>query len=214
VAATERFDTRQARDAEPAPRRDAGADQRDAGADQRLAHAGYIAAVAAALEAAGVPVADWRADGGEPRDGWIPFDLARQVRLHGWPVWDHDEAGAGWSEETGWYLLTVDDPAGRDVRTVKGLDVAVIAAPGAVARAVADLAGLPSAGPSSADLPSAGPSSADLPSAGPPSAGPPSAGPSPAGPSSAVEEQAPGGPGTPSFEEELLRYAGSRTKAG
>ena len=53
---------------------------------RRAEHAEYIAAVAAALEAAGVPVADWRADGGTPRDGWIPFDLARQVRLHGRPV--------------------------------------------------------------------------------------------------------------------------------
>jgi hypothetical protein len=106
------------------------------------AHAAYIRAVAAALEDAGVPVADWRADSGSPRDGWIPFDLARQVRLHGRPVWDHDEAGAGWSEDRGWYLLTVDDPAGRDVRTVEALAVATIAAPGAVARAIASLAGL------------------------------------------------------------------------
>lgn len=107
-----------------------------------LAHAGYIRAVAAALEAAGVPVADWRADGGLPRDGWIPFDLARQVPLHGRVVWDHDEAGAGWSEERGWYLLTVDDPAGRDVRTVHVLETPVIAAPRAVAVAVAVAAGL------------------------------------------------------------------------
>ncbi|GIF37061.1 DUF6292 family protein [Actinoplanes xinjiangensis] len=108
----------------------------------RSAHSGYLRAVAAALEAAGVPVADWRADSGSPRDGWIPFDLARQVRLHGRPVWDHDEAGAGWSEERGWYLLTVDDPAGRGVRTVEALAVPMIAAPGAVARAIASLAGL------------------------------------------------------------------------
>ncbi|MFC4071290.1 DUF6292 family protein [Actinoplanes subglobosus] len=110
-------------------------------------HAAYIRAVAGALESAGIPVADWRADSGPARDGWIPFDLARQVRLHGRPVWDHDEAGAGWSEERGWYLLTVDDPAGRGVRTVAALAVATVASPGAVARSVASLAGLPGPAP-------------------------------------------------------------------
>jgi hypothetical protein len=103
----------------------------------------YIRAVAAALEDAGVPVADWRADDGTVPDGWIPFDLARQVRLQGRPVWDHDEAGAGWSEDRGWYLLTVDDPAGRNVRSVHPLAVPPAAAPEVVARAVATRAGLP-----------------------------------------------------------------------
>ncbi|MBW6435380.1 hypothetical protein KZ829_16705 [Actinoplanes hulinensis] len=112
-----------------------------------LAHAGYIRAVAAALEAAGVPVADWRADDGVPRDGWIPFDLARQVRLHGRPVWDHDEAGAVWSEVDGWRLLTVDDPGGRNVRSVHALDVTTVAAPSSVARAVTERAGIRSGGP-------------------------------------------------------------------
>lgn len=110
--------------------------------DGELTHAGYIRAVAGALEEAGVPVADWRADGGRPRAGWIPFDLARQTRLHGRVVWDHDGAGAGWSEEQGWYLLTIDDPAGRDVRTERALEIAVMAAPRVVARAVAVVAGL------------------------------------------------------------------------
>ncbi|BEL02515.1 hypothetical protein Q0Z83_007060 [Actinoplanes sichuanensis] len=119
-----------------------GIDGTDGMDGSRSAHAAYIRAVAAALEDAGVPVADWRADDGPVRDGWIPFDLARQVRLHGRPVWDHDQAGAGWSEERGWYLLTVDDPAGRDVRTAEALGIAMIAAPGAVARSIAALAGL------------------------------------------------------------------------
>ncbi|MEU4428087.1 DUF6292 family protein [Actinoplanes sp. NPDC024001] len=105
-------------------------------------HTGYIRAVAAALEAAGVPVADWRADDRRPRDGWIPFDLVRQVRLHGRVVWDHDQAGAGWDEDTGWWLLTVDDPYGRGVRTTKKLDLPRVAAPGSVVRAVAWPAGL------------------------------------------------------------------------
>ncbi|MEU4622787.1 hypothetical protein AB0G04_22800 [Actinoplanes sp. NPDC023801] len=99
--------------------------------------------MAAALEAAGVPVADWRSDDGAVREGWIPFDLARQVLLHGRPVWDHDEAGAGWSEDRGWYLLTIDDPAGRNARSVRALPVATGAAPESVARAVVTIAGLP-----------------------------------------------------------------------
>ncbi|MEU4156870.1 DUF6292 family protein [Actinoplanes sp. NPDC026670] len=155
----------------------------------RAAHAAYIRAVAAALEDAGVPVADWRADDGPVRDGWIPFDLARQVRLHGRPVWDHDQAGAGWSEERGWYLLTVDDPAGRDVRTAEDLGIAMIAAPGAVARTIASVAGLSAA--------SAGPSVA--------SAGPPE-----------VDADFPGhraGVSDPAFEAALLRYSASRTKS-
>ncbi|MDI6100015.1 DUF6292 family protein [Actinoplanes sp. NEAU-A12] len=155
-------------------------------AESGLAHAGYIRAVAGALEAAGVPVADWRADPGPPRDGWIPFDLARQTRLHGRVVWDHDAAGAGWSEERGWYLLTVDDPAGRDVRTVRALEVPVIAAPRAVARAVAAVAGL-----------------ADSVATGPPASGP--ADPEFSGHRAGVVD--------PAFEEALLRYSPSRTKS-
>jgi hypothetical protein len=125
---------------EQTPTRAAG----DGGETARLprSHAVYIRAVAEALEAAGVPVADWRADDGAVPEGWIPFDLARQVRLHGWPVWDHDEAGASWSEDQGWYLLTVDDPGGRNVRSVHALPVTTMAAPESVARAVVAGAGL------------------------------------------------------------------------
>ncbi|MEV4283636.1 DUF6292 family protein [Actinoplanes xinjiangensis] len=162
----------------------------------RSAHSGYIRAVAAALEDAGVPVADWRADSGSPRDGWIPFDLARQVRLHGRPVWDHDEAGAGWSEERGWYLLTVDDPAGRGVRTVEALAVPMIAAPGAVARAVTSLAGLCAPGGPRAEA------GADFPGLG--------------GPRAEAGADFPGhraGVPDPAFEAALLRYSASRTKS-
>ena len=106
------------------------------------AHAGYIRAVAEVLEASGVPVADWRADDRVPRDGWIPFDLVRQVRLHGRPVWDHDQAGAGWDEDRGWHLLTADRIGGRVVRTGKDLNVARVAAPRSVLRAIARLAGI------------------------------------------------------------------------
>ena len=138
-----------------------------------VAHAGYLRAVAAALEAAGVPVADWRADARVPRDGWIAFDLARPGRLPSGPptserprpgrpapdrphadrpgggrqlgraVWDHDTAGLVWHEEAGWSLHTVDDPGGRDVRTTLGLDLALVAEPRSVAAAVARLAALP-----------------------------------------------------------------------
>lgn len=111
--------------------------------EARPARWDYLRAVAEALEQAGIPVADWRADGGTVQDGWIPFDLARQTRLHGRIVWDHDAAGAGWSEEHGWFVLTVDDPGGRDARTVTRLDVGVFAPPPVVARAVARNAGLP-----------------------------------------------------------------------
>lgn len=116
---------------------------------RRTTHAPYIRAVAEALEAAGIPVADWRADDRVPRDGWIPLDLVRQVRLHGRPVWDHDQAGVGWDEDHGWYLLTVDDPYGRSVRTTRDLAVPRLAGPRSVARATARQAGL--AGPDGPD---------------------------------------------------------------
>lgn len=108
----------------------------------RPARWAYVRAVAEALEQTGIPVADWRADGGTIPDGWIPFDLARQVRQHGRIIWDHDAAGAGWSEEHGWFVLTVDDPGGRDVRTVARLNVGLLAPPPVVAQAVARHAGL------------------------------------------------------------------------
>jgi Family of unknown function (DUF6292) len=149
-----------------------------------------------------VPVADWRADSGPPRDGWIPFDLARQVRLHGRPVWDHDEAGAGWSEERGWYLLTVDDPAGRGVRTTVALAVPTVAAPGSVARTIASLAGLPPQ--PRAALPGHPAAQFRAVSPGRPllSAG-------------EVDADFPGhraGVDDPSFEAALLRYSASRTR--
>ncbi|GIF03329.1 DUF6292 family protein [Actinoplanes siamensis] len=86
----------------------------------------YLRAVAGALEAAGVPVADWRAEGDE---GWIPFDLSRVSVVS----WVHDQAGVGWSAASGWYLLLIDSP-GR--RSVVPLRVPVRATPEEVARAV------------------------------------------------------------------------------
>jgi hypothetical protein len=115
-------------------------------------HHGYLRAVAAALESGGVPVADWRADGGAPaadwragggvpaglpRDGWIAFDLSRQLRIHGRLVWDCDQAGAAWAEDRGWSVIRVGFG-----RTEEKLDIATVAAPGSVLRAVARQAGL------------------------------------------------------------------------
>jgi hypothetical protein len=98
-------------------------------------HWGYLRAVAAALEAAGLPVADWRADPGTPRDGWIPFDRTRPSVV----TWEHDQAGLTWSEAGGWSLLLINSP-GR--RTVTPLPVPLLAAPSSVVRAVAAWAGL------------------------------------------------------------------------
>ncbi|MBB2943859.1 hypothetical protein FB565_003588 [Actinoplanes lutulentus] len=100
-------------------------------------HYGYIQAVAEALEEAGIPVADFRADDRVPRDGWIAFDLVRQVALHGRLVWDCEQAGVAWAEDQGWVLVTVGF-----ARTQEGLDVASEAAPREVVRAVARKAGI------------------------------------------------------------------------
>ncbi|MBO3738975.1 DUF6292 family protein [Actinoplanes flavus] len=189
-----------------------------------LAHAGYIRAVAAALEAAGVPVADWRADDGVPRDGWIPFDLARQVQLHGRPVWDHDEAGAGWSEEDGWHLLTVDDPGGRDIRVDRPLNVATVAAPSSVARAVTELAGIRTGGPGGIQtggpggIRTGGPGGIRSGGPGGIRTGGHSAHGSPEGGDPGMREvdaDFPGrraGTGDPAFEAALRRYSAGRTK--
>jgi Family of unknown function (DUF6292) len=88
----------------------------------------YLRAVAEALEAAGVAVADWRADDGE---GWIPFDRARPSAV----TWDYDQAGLGWSARTGWYLLLITSP-GR--RVSRPLPAPATAEPSVVVAAVLD----------------------------------------------------------------------------
>ncbi|WP_203826716.1 DUF6292 family protein [Actinoplanes palleronii] len=97
-------------------------------------HWGYLRAVAEALEAAGLPVADWRADPGVPRDGWIPFDRGRPSVV----TWEHDQAGLSWSEVDGWSLLLINTP-GR--RTAVRLPVPLVAAPFSLVQAVAAQAG-------------------------------------------------------------------------
>lgn len=106
------------------------------------AHEAYIGAVAKALEAAGFPVDDWWAEPNDPRDGWIGFDMEKQGRVDGEPVWSYDEVGVGWSEDRGWHLLYVDDPHGRDSRFVEELTIARVASPVTVVLAVAEKAGL------------------------------------------------------------------------
>lgn len=105
-------------------------------------HEAYIGAVAAALEAAGFAVADWHADDNDPRDGWIGFDMDRQGRIDGKPLWAYDEVGVGWSEDRGWHLLTIDDPHGRDSRFVTEFAIARVASPVTVVLEVAEQAGL------------------------------------------------------------------------
>jgi len=108
------------------------------------AHEPYIAAVAAALDAAGFPTADFYADPNDPRDGAIKLDLGRQGTIGGQPIWRHDEVWIGWQEERGWWLLTEDRrPNGQDPsRFVYGLGVATVAAPRSVVLGVAERAGL------------------------------------------------------------------------
>ena len=113
------------------------------GAGYHRAHEAYIQAVYDAFAAADVPVRDWHADPNDPRDGAIEFDVKWVWDESGRPVWSHDEVWAGWSEDRGWHLLTIDDPDGRDSRFVYGLPIARLASPETVVRAVADEAGVP-----------------------------------------------------------------------
>lgn len=106
------------------------------------AHGPYIAAVAAALESAGFPINWHNADPNDPRDGAIDLDLERQGTIDGQPIWSHDEVTVGWTEDRGWFLVTVDDPHGRDNRFVYDLGVPVVASPRSVVLAVAEKAGL------------------------------------------------------------------------
>lgn len=105
-------------------------------------HEAYIGAVASALEAAGFPVADWHADDNDPRDGWVGFDMDRQGRIDGKPLWPYDEVGVGWSEDRGWCLVTIDDPHGRNSRNAHEFAIGRIASPVTVVLQVAEHAGL------------------------------------------------------------------------
>jgi len=69
------------------------------------AHTGYIAAVAAALEAAGIPVERWHADPNEPRDA--------AITLSGYEP--SEQRAAGWNEESGWMYGTGREGEGLDL---------------------------------------------------------------------------------------------------
>lgn len=98
-------------------------------------HEAYIDTVAAALSASGFEVEDWWADLNDPLDGWI------ELKPVG--VYDGtDEFGLGWSEDRGWFVLTIDDPHGRDSRNVFDLLVGVVASPETVVRTFAGMAGV------------------------------------------------------------------------
>lgn len=112
------------------------------GSGYHSAHEPYIAAVVAALDAAGFPVDNWSAEPNDPRDGFAELDLGKQGVIDGKPVWLHDEVAVCWQEERGWWVLTVDDPLGRDSRFVYPLGVATVASPATVVLAVAEQAGI------------------------------------------------------------------------
>ncbi|MFF4949759.1 DUF6292 family protein [Streptomyces chattanoogensis] len=63
-------------------------------------HAPYINAVADALDAAGLTVADWNADDNDPRDAYIEFDRAITAPAYG----AETEVSLLWTEEKGWMV--------------------------------------------------------------------------------------------------------------
>lgn len=70
-----------------------------------MTHTSYVAAVAAALEAAGVPVERWHADPNEPRDAAITLTGQEPG----------EQRAAGWNEESGWMYGTGRDGEGLDL---------------------------------------------------------------------------------------------------
>jgi hypothetical protein len=105
-------------------------------------HEAYIRTVANYLTKVGFPVADWHADDNDPRDGNIELDMDKQGTIDGNRIWPYDEVHVGWNEDRGWFLLTVDDPHGKDQRVVYDFTIARVASPYSVADEVAGKAGL------------------------------------------------------------------------
>jgi hypothetical protein len=100
------------------------------------AHKAYVGAVADSLSTAGFEVLDRYADPNDPRDGGI------QVR----PVGGYqavEELWLGWSEDRGWWVLTITDPHGRDSRFVYDLDPGRVLSPETVVRYFAEMADVP-----------------------------------------------------------------------
>lgn len=131
------------------------------------AHEPYIAAVAAALDAAELPTKDSYADPNDPRDGAIQLDLTRAAHPRPWVrLLAYDEVWVGWQEERGWTLLTIteyDEPRfnkgnwDTDSRNVYDLNCTRVASPVSVVLAVAEWAGV------TLDLPDDGHPDVDFP---------------------------------------------------
>jgi hypothetical protein len=110
--------------------------------DYHKRHEAYVAAVADALASAGFASQYHFADANDPRDGAVELDLEQIHARFGPSVWSHDEVSVCWQEDRGWYVVTVDDPHGRDSRFAYDLGVERIASPATVVVAVAEQAGV------------------------------------------------------------------------
>lgn len=89
----------------------------------------YAAAVADALERAGVTVADYWGDPNEPRE--LTIELAH-------PPDGYEAVQVGWREERGWYWVPFSDAQAEFGDFAKDLPCAFLALPGDVAAAVLD----------------------------------------------------------------------------
>ncbi|PNE41604.1 DUF6292 family protein [Streptomyces noursei] len=65
-----------------------------------VSHAPYIEAIAAALDAAGLTVADWGGSDNDPRDAYIEFDRTITAPTYG----DDTEVNLLWREDRGWMV--------------------------------------------------------------------------------------------------------------
>ncbi|MFE6686577.1 DUF6292 family protein [Streptomyces sp. NPDC057743] len=63
-----------------------------------VSHEPYIKAIADALNAAGLTVADWGGDDNDPRDAYIEFDRTVTAPVYG----EETEVNLLWNEERGW----------------------------------------------------------------------------------------------------------------
>lgn len=99
-------------------------------------HEAYIAAVACACDTAGVAVTSYCADVNDPLDGFIEFAPTRALGCFA----GYDEVSLCWSEDKGWWILTVDDPHGRDSRNVYDLHAGILPSPETVVHEFADRA--------------------------------------------------------------------------
>ncbi|WP_192809597.1 DUF6292 family protein [Actinomadura rudentiformis] len=96
-------------------------------------HEPYIEAVAAAVQAAGVELADWGAETNEPRNGYLepaaPVGPGPQVEPGG--LW------LGWTEERGWFYGEVGDDASGQLSYTEDLGGGILPAPDEAATRIA-----------------------------------------------------------------------------